>query len=416
MSILVRTSLALIALSMALPCAALAQAPAANKPAAPANAAGKAELMVRVYQVADLVTSPPDYPYRGTEIPTTSQSLGSSGYGGISLGGGGYGGGGLGGGGGGFGGGGFFQVSDTGGGGFGGEGQIVQGGLGGFAAPEPGATSRKRFTIDDLINAIQSTIEPQSWVDVGGNAVCTPLGGLLIVKQTAAAHEQIENLLRAIQAEAGLMQTLTVQAHWLLLTRDQLAQLQAANAPDQGRPANVVDRAALDELARTAALYEGQITCFSEQAVHLVSGDRRLVVTGAIPVVSAATAGYQPVLSAPNIGVLLELKPTLLAHGQAALLDLESTVTALADDEAGPIPVRVDQSPASGAMPSSGVKVDRLNLETQHLATTVGVPVGQPVLVGGLSVAGGVREPAADPAGARQLYLVVEVRVNEGPR
>ena len=414
MSSVVRTSLALIVLSIALPRAALAQAPATNKPAAQANAAGNVELLVLVYQVADLVTSPPDYPYRGSEIPTTSQSIGGSGYGGISVGGGGFGGGGVGGGGGGFGGGGFFQVGDSGGGGFGG--QIVQGGLGGFAAPEPAATSRKRFTIDDLVNAIQSTIEPQSWVEVGGDAVCTPLGGLLIIKQTAAAHVQIENLLGAIKAEAGLAQTLTVQGHWLLLTRDQLAQLQASNSPEQGRPGNLVDRAVLDELARTAALYEGQITCFSEQTVHLVSGDRRLVVTGAVPVVAAAMVGYQPVLSAPNIGVLLELKPTLLAHGEAAVLDLESTVTALGEEPAAPIHVRTEQAPAAGAMPSSAVTVDRLNLETQHLATTVGLPVGQPVLVGGLSVAGGGGPPASDPASARQLYLVVEVRVNGGGR
>jgi hypothetical protein len=367
-----------------------------------------------VYQVADLVTSPPDYPYRGTEIPKTSQTIGGSGSGGISLGGGGFGGGGAGGAGFG-GGGGFFQVGDSSAGGVGSSGQVVQGGFGGYAAPEPALTSRKRFTVDDLVNAIQSTIEPQSWVEVGGKAVGTPLGGLLVIKQTAAAHAQIEELLRAIQAEAGLVQTLTVQAHWLLLTRDELSQLLAANDAGPGAAGNLVDRMALDALSKAAALYSGQITCFSEQTVHLVSGDRRLTVTGAVPVASAAVVGYQPVVSLPNVGVLLELTPRLRGDGQGALLDLESTVTAIGEETTGPTTVRAENAPGGGAMTSSSVTLDRLNLETQHLATTVGLPIGQPILVGGLSVAGG-GHPAADPPAARQLYLVVEVTVNEGPR
>jgi len=416
MSMIVRTTVALIGLSIAAPRGILAQATPATRSAPAATAQGKEELTVRVYSVTDLVTSPPDYPYRGSEIPTTSQSVGGRGDGVISLGGGGvvggYGSGGGFGGGGFGGGGGFFQVSDS-GGGLSNTGQAVQSGMGGFATLQTAPASRNRFTIHELVNAIESTIEPQSWAEVGGNAVCTPLGGLLIVKQTVAAHRQIEDLLESIGAEAGIMQTITIQAHWLLLTHDQMAQLLLPKAPGNGGAVNLVDGTVLEELARTGSLYSGQITCFSEQKVHLVSGDRMLVMTGAVPIVSAEVVGYQPVLSVPNIGVLLELKPKLREDGRSALLDLESTVTALGEERAPPIPVQAENAPAGSTITSSSVRLDRLNLETQHLATTIGMPIGVPVLVGGLSVAGG-GQTTADPATARQLYLVVKLAVNGG--
>ncbi len=66
--------------------------------------------------------------------------------------------------------------------------------------------------------------------------------------------------------------------------------------------------------------------------------------------------------------------------------------------------------------------MDRIGIETQQLATTLEMPLGKPVLVGGLTYvpqalksAGGRDENAAEGAvdaetERAQLYLVLEVR------
>ena len=354
---------------------------------------------VRVHRVTDLILPRPDYPYDGSEIPTTGSSFNSSnplselesGFGGGGFGGG-FGGGAAGGYGDGGTGGGFFQVSD--GGGF----AVGSGGLGtstgGIATA--GEVS-PRFSMTDLIGAIQSTIEPDSWDVMGGNAVCTPLGSMLIIKQTTPVHAQIETLLAAIREEGGSVNTVTLQAHWLLLSADELGQL----VNGEGSSPAHVDRDALIELAGSRPGYQGRITCFADQTVHLVSGQRRSAVISAIPVVSADAIGYQPVVSLPNIGVLLEVKPTLLPDEALAVLNLVSTVTSAGNmTETGPTTPRV-MGPA--------LQLDHISLDTQRLATTIQVPLNQPVLVGGLSMVDTHTRTNAEEPQRGQLYLIVEL-------
>lgn len=417
----VRSSLmTLFAVTLAAPGWIAAQPSPAAKPAAPAAAPAAEEWLLRVYRVTDLVMPVPDFPYQGSRIPTTGGSAPPAAVGDGGYGGGDFGGGGLGGGGGfgGFGGGGgFFQVSDTGAAGGGMGGSLTGAGLGGGLGTLEGASAfQTRFTIDDLVEAILATIEPESWVDFGGKAVCTPLGGMLLIKQTQSAHVQIETLLDSIRQESGNVQTLTVAAHWLLLNRDELAQLVPPSDEGGNRAALAVDRTALQQLAATAPGYQGQVTCFSEQTVHIVSGQRRTVVTNAVPVVSQGAVAYSPIVSVPNVGLLLELKPTVLPNGSMAVLNLESTVTGMSQNPDGMMTGSHELPAPQNAGAVAGFSLDRLTLDVQHLATTVRVPVGQPVLVGGLSMVGDTTGRDAAHTGGRQLYLVVELTVNESTR
>lgn len=343
---------------------------------------------VRVYRVTDLILPRPDYPYDGSEIPTTGSSFNSSPLsefeGGFGGSGGGFGGGGAGGG--------FFQVSD-------GSGFAVGGGGLGTAAGGIATAGNvsPRFSMTDLIEAIQLTIDPSSWDTMGGNAVCTPLGAMLIIKQTTPVHSQIEALLAAIRDEGGSVKTVTVQAHWLLLNAEELGQL--ANGDDN--PLTQVDRDVLLELAGSRPGYQGRITCFADQTVHLVSGQRRSAVISAIPVVSATAIGYQPIVSLPNIGVLLEVKPTLLPDEAEAVLNLVSTVTSAGD--------MTETSPMAPRVMGPALQLDQINLDTQRLATTIQVPLNQPVLVGGLSMVETNSRANAEEPQRGQLYLIVEL-------
>ena len=61
---------------------------------------------------------------------------------------------------------------------------------------------------DSLIDLIQTTLEPDSWADAGGNgSIESYHGGLLVINQDGQTHRRIELLLnmmrQAKQAEPG---------------------------------------------------------------------------------------------------------------------------------------------------------------------------------------------------------------------
>ena len=113
----------------------------------------------------------------------------------------------------------------------------------------------------------------------------------------------------------------------------------------------------------------------------------------------------------PNFGALLEIRPTRsLSNGATptVVVDLKSTVTAQAQPQ--PAPEGNGQSAAVAPV------VDRMAIEIQEFATTLRMPFGTPMLVGGLTYAppsAGRSDAGGEPATAGetpQLYLVLEVR------
>lgn len=317
---------------------------------------------------------------------------------------------------------------------------------GGDGGEKKVARSGNSFTLtaDDLIEAIATFIEPGSWDAQGAGdrgAEIGRLGNSLVVRHSTEAHKQIEEFLQALREDNSAMQTLTIEAHWLLLDSDQLAKLKAALA-DGG----------LIEDAASSEPYRGQVTCFNGQTVHIVSGRLQTVLQGGIPVVSGGGAvGYQPTMITPHVGAMLEITPTLLPGGKAAIINVQSNVTRW--DSPGPA-VELSPGGASGtsneskqgggerpAVPggpaggaglgapggSSGygtmmrgmqgamsgsvsrpVQVDRINVVAQQLATSLRAPLGKPVLIGGMTF------PGEEGQGTNsQLYLVVKINVEE---
>ena len=353
--------------------------PGGNSPSA--AVAAKDRLVLKVYQVVDLLVPSPNYPYRGADLPTTggpqsyragAQSFGSSGSGG----------------------GGFFQVppersflaqrgkSGTAGGQAESEG-MASGGVG----SEPPGSAALRFGIEDLVDAIIAVVAPNSWDELGGPGTIRPLGSMLLVSQTEDSTVGSKPP-RAKSAPGGRRANRHGSRRWLALDDAQRAQLTPESS---GKSAVAVDSAALKKLPAETTRHQGQVTCHSGQTVHIVSGTRHTVVTSAIPVVGGPGTGYQPVVAFPNAGVLLQVTPLILPGGQAASLDVQSTVTAW-------------QTPESVNVSDGGtsLSIDRVRLAANQIATTVRIPVGKPVLVGGLT-------PSDADASQKTLYLVVEL-------
>ncbi len=233
---------------------------------------------------------------------------------------------------------------------------------------------------------------------------------------------------------------MAIDARWLYLTSDELERL----VPPVKEGEAEMDREALAEFTRRPSSRRGLTNCLSGQLVYIISGTRQNAVSGAVPVVGSVdeprnweqqqyvsrgsdakfnlvsqmggagymqpslrrSVGYQPLVDRPNLGVLLEIRPTVAPGRDTAIVDLRSTVTMPGQQQ-----VNLDaDSPQGPLVPA----VDRVAIETQELATTMSVPLGRPILAGGLTFAmpatDATEQDAQQPGEAPQLYLILELR------
>ena len=267
-----------------------------------------------------------------------------------------------------------------------------------------GGASELEFSRDDLSDLIMSTVKPTTWDGVGGPGSIAFAGGVLVISQTQAVHEEIETLLTNLRTASPGLRIVTLRAVWLQLDLKQLDQLLHSKPGKEGG----VDRKALYDMAGKTKGYMGAITCLSGQTVHVASGRSRTAIIGAVPVVGDAI-GYQPIVSQPQAGALLQITPQLLPNSLGAMLDLCSSVTRTVDK---PETVRFysdDHSAGkNGAKdsPIRGITLDRVNMVVSQLATSLKVPLGDPALVGGLTTDAPDQDQQA--ADAPQLYLFIE--------
>ncbi|MBN1588716.1 MAG: hypothetical protein JW888_04300, partial [Pirellulales bacterium] len=313
------------------------------------------------------------------------------------------------------------------------------------------ARSTPNTVMDSLLQVITMSVTPDSWQSMGGEGHVEPFGTSLVVRQTPTIHKQIQDLLQQLRQGSGKRKPVAVDARWLLLDSDELDRLMSLGKTGQSK----IDRDALAEFTRRPTSIRGQTNCFTGQLVYLVGGTRRNVVSGYIPVVGSvdrperqasrlaslsggarvtfasqhqnnqvsnggseqrpsreASVGYQPIIEKPNFGTLLEIRPTLIPHDNTAVVDLRSTITV-----AGTRTAAADSNPNGRLVP----QVDRIAIETQELATTLTVPLGQPTLVGGLtyvtdaSPSGRARDNTRSSSSPErsetpQLYLILELR------
>ncbi len=424
------------------------QAPAAHdaQPPRAAKPLHAEDWTLLTYDVGDLVLNVPDYPYTsadGSALFGRRAGMGVAG-----------------------------SMGSTGGGMMGGmpggETPVGGGGMQSAGFGQMSLPDSTRITMDDLVRVIVTVVAPDTWAQYGaaggagpyaapgmpgmGDAFNQPapqkrdggageiqrLGTALIVRQTPAVHRQIDELLQQLRTGSGKRKTVSIDARWLLLTSDDLERLIPAAADSIPR----VDREVLAELTRRPSTIRGITNCFTGQLVYLVSGTQQNVVTSFVPVVgsidrqepaesqvaslkhaaryvftqqaSQRAVGYQPVIEVPNFGALLEVRPTLIPGDNTATVDLRSTLTA----PGKPAEELIRPRPEDILTPT----VDRFAIDTQKLATTLNVPLGQPVLVGGMTYISPLteamrhgaidtpRQPEKAPSEVPQLYLILELR------
>lgn len=82
----------------------------------------------------------------------------------------------------------------------------------------------RQVRVDDLLDLIRNTIEPNSWRDNGGAvAAIAELGGQLVVTQTSAAHAEVADLLSKLRAQRALQ--VGIETRFLTITSNYLEEM-----------------------------------------------------------------------------------------------------------------------------------------------------------------------------------------------
>ncbi len=378
-----------------------------------ASAEESDRIVVRVYDIGDLIATPGSYPAKQesqliresslmfpsmqtSPVPGSTAILGGFG-------------GGMGGGmgmgtGSGTQGGGFFQVPDRvsisqtsyl--------GQAGSHGMGGMAAPAPPVTAvaHRSAAIDELIEAITTAIEPESWDEVGGPGSISVVGQALVIGQTESVHERVAVFLQELRQNRDARPTLIVQIDWMWQTPQQHARWRQQSSGDKPYGSISMDQwqawiSASDDGSRHTA----SIRCFSGQTVSVQAGVQQLHVTGITPVVGSEP-GYMPQVSLAQEGAVVQVTPTLQAQDNQVVIDLHSRVTLRVPSDA-PNPQALAGATMGNVPLQVAAAIDRPVLQEQRLSTTTRLPLDQVTLVGGMTF-----RPDQDE---RDLYVFVVVR------
>jgi hypothetical protein len=270
--------------------------------------------------------------------------------------------------------------------------------------PTTTSVRTRQQRVDDLIRLITDTVAQDTWRDNGGAlGSIREISGLLVVTQTAQSHKDIETLLGQLREDH--LRTVRVQADWLILTPDQARKLLPADQKAEGKvSARAIDPKALAELPADAGKFHAELSCFSGQTVSIASGRAHSAVTDQEPVVAQQAVAYNPEIAQVRAGAMLEITPTLESTLDTAVVDVRSQVADWAE------PTQVQHSPRQGQAEAKVVGgdvaaiIDRLNLLTQEFRTTARLPVGRPILIGGMT-----SEPSQAGPASSQLYLVLQL-------
>jgi hypothetical protein len=298
------------------------------------------EILVRTYNVSDLLRLTSDYPRDSHIVPPSE--IGA-------------------------------RPSSLGGGGAESGGQSLFGGSGGVKV---GVRTGPAIELDPLSKLLVETVDPDSWRDNGGTVgMIRALSSMLIVVQTRANHNTIQELLNELRRTAGPSQIVTVQATWLVVAQGEIP-----------RPMTEVS----DEwLKRQKPYCESQLTCFSGQTVHASSGRSKRIVTESTPIVGTLSSREDPHIESVLSGVTLQISPLLIPGAESAVVDVQTTAS---------------EWSAGGEGVTRVGDVDRNPMLCQEMKTTARVPLRKKVIIGGMTL-----DPSDAEQKGRQLYLVVEI-------
>ena len=375
----------------------------------------------RVYDIRDLIINVPDF----TDAPTfdlSQQQSGSTTPGGSG-----------------------------GGGGGGGGGSLFGGGGGGGGNTQTGPTRQE--LVEAITKLIQDTVASDSWKDNGGNiGSLRELNGQLIVTQTPENQRALVKLLDQLREQRALQ--VTIETRFLFVERHFLDDLGldfnfsfgngtggvAGNIPSPitvtqtsssfttpsslstGVQNNLASTAndnlttgltflsdfqaslvvsATQDTVNSSQVTAPRVTLFNGQRAYVLVSREQAYISNLTPVVAQGIAAFTPTVSTVQSGVLLDVAATVSADRKYVTLTLRPTLSNLVSLATFPV-----TGFGTGATTTTGgvvtpttitAEIQEPIIDITQVRTTVSVPDGGTLLLGGETEAGEIEKEAGVP-------------------
>ncbi len=375
--------------------------------------------VTRVYDIRDLIINIPDF----TEAPEFDlESNNSSG-----------------------------RQGGGGGGGGGGSSGGLFGGSSSSSSSEEDEISREEL-VEQIIQLIQETVAPDSWRDNGGTVgAIRELQGQLIVTQTSENQRALVGLLEQLRETRAIQ--VTIETRFLTVERNFLEDIgfdwdvtifdhnqegfgpitfgtntssftanplsgatgitlatpgdgSAASNTLAGSYGTFLDDFQVNFLIRatqasqfSTTLTAPRVTLFNGQRAYVLVATQRAYVSDLDPVVGSQSAAFDPEIDVVNDGVLLDVQATVSADRKYVTLTLRPT---LADAEITTFSFMSPVTTGGGDNEPPQEEMQALTIQTPivdiiQVRTSVSVPDGGTLLLGGQTIAGEVEREIGVP-------------------
>jgi len=324
---------------------------------------------------------------------------------------------------------------------------------------KPGPT--KQEMVDQITKLISETVAPESWREAGGTTgALRELQGQLIVTQTPENQQQLSNLLEKLR-EARAIQV-TVETRFLSVQRNFLEDVGVdlnmifnlngslsknispipvsstgdtfTQAPTTAVPGSIGSTATslttsatyLDDFqvglilratqaSQTSMIVQApRVTLFNGQRAYVLVSTQLAYVSNLSAQVGTGVAAFSPQISVVDSGVLLDVTATVSADRKYVTLTLRPQLATLLDLKSFNF-----QSPTSGTGigglgglggiggvgGSPGGTIQEPEIQITEVKTTVSVPDGGTLLLGGQTIAGEIEKEAGVPILSKVPFL-----------
>lgn len=289
-----------------------------------------------------------------------------------------------------------------------GGGMMGGGGMGGsgtFSMPSANAPRQNerssslrqaQVSISELVDAIQSTIEPETWDNSGGEESITVLGNSLLVSARDSQHEKISSLLNLFREQWGSRKTISVQLFWIRAATGSEREL--LDDEIQSR-----DGAGVIAVETWSSFFQAVITekrlalsttlvGHNGQTLGTWSGQDDWRVVDAIPVLTSQIIPEQDSFAAEQVvgitpqrksffaGTVSQVTPLATRGGNYVILDVHSRLQRLSPTDQSRPNETVTVQQADGKIAS--IQLDPVGIGSWSLSATVRCPKNRVVLVG----------------------------------
>jgi hypothetical protein len=251
---------------------------------------------------------------------------------------------------------------------------------------------RPRPTIGSLAAILRDSLHFEEEVSI------QTIEGMFLVTANTDSHKKIEQFLSAVRKELASRRVITIQATWAIVDDEKAAKVLGSGSPAPKVLAPEAQKALEEDTA-----FQGSTMSVEGERSRLAAGRCQTVLTDANPIVADNIGVMTPTIQIVQWGPVLEVQANLSEDGRSVGIELDSVLSD--PNELGVKALRTTGSILATSRPFADYNlvkdIDKLDFLLHTLHTSIRVPVGKSVLVGGMTLAKG-------PKG-RSVYLLVQV-------